>query len=211
LTDEAIVIRRVCQCGKPADHDSVCNRARDDDPDAERVDRQWEEAHSRRREERWEKRKRSIDADRKERRATMTPYEKHLEIRRRQVKISTVPASQVGHSSPSVESAKVGPGYQQEMDADPRWREHWTVINSRFDRLLELQDEAEGLGPVAATTTMLGVEKDRRVIAEGEGLSPLAVVEKLGREIAGSPETVRRIRRKAGRRAGDGTLVEERP
>ena len=43
--------------------------------------------------------------------------------------------------------------------------------------------------------------------ADAVGLSPVAVVEKLGRDIAGSPETVRRVRRQAGRSGKDGHRV----
>ena len=83
------------------------------------------------------------------------------------------------------------------------------MIESRLRRVHELLDEAEGLGPVAAKT-LLGSEKDDLIIREGLGLSPLAVVEKLGRDIAGSPETVRRVRRARGRSMKDGSTLDER-
>lgn len=179
--------------------------SRTDHDDVERVDGAWEEQHARRREERFEKRRRDFAADARGRRATMTVLELVREALERATTISTVASGNVEPSRGGSDPA--GPPRQQTMNDDPRWRETWAVIHSRALRALELLDEAEGLGTVAATTKMLGVEKDRLVLRE-EGFSPIAVVEKLGRDIAGSPETVRRIRRKAGRRASDGTVAK---
>lgn len=174
--------------------------------EVERISSQAEELFSQRAAERFERRRRDFNADRTGRRATQTVHDLYTEAVEREARLSTVPAGNVersrGGTGPS------GPGAQQTMDDDPRWREHWTVIRSRLERVLELLDEAEGIGPIAANTTMLGAEKDKRIIAE-EGLSPLAVVEKLGRDIAGSPETVRRVRRAAGRSGKDGRRIEE--
>jgi hypothetical protein len=154
---------------------------------------------------RWEKRKRGIDADRRARRGEMSVLELCRLAIERQAKISAVPAGNVEPSRGGSERA--GPPAQQLLDDDPMWRNHWTVIRSRLERVHEKLDEAEGLGPVAATTTMLAEEKDKRILGE-EGLEPLDVVEKLGRDIAGSPETVRRVRRAAGRSAKDGRRID---
>ncbi len=170
--------------------------------EVERVDREWEETEARRREDRFEKRKRSIDADRRSSRAALTALDLHRLAVQRSTTLSTVGAGNVAPTRGGGDP--VGPPQQQRLDDDPRWRETWTVIRARLERANELLDEAEGLSTVAATTTMLGVEKDRRVIMEGEGLSPVATVEKLGSEIAGSPETFRRIRKRYDRTTLDG-------
>lgn len=198
---------RLCQCGKPAGHASVCRLGPDDgDQEIERVDRSWEETNARHREERFAKKKRGMDAERREHRAEMTGLELHRLAVERAGRLSTV---QVGNVEPSRGGGtQVGPPRQQLLDDDPRWTEHWAVIESRLRRVHELLDEAEGLGPVAAKT-LLGSEKDDLIIREGLGLSPLAVVEKLGRDIAGSPETVRRVRRARGRSMKDGSTLDE--
>ena len=92
---------------------------------------------------------------------------------------------------------------QQRLDDDQIWREHWHVIRSRLERVHDKLDEAEGLGP-AAVRTMLAEEKDRAILSQGRGFTARAVVDLLGADIAGSPETVRRVRRKHGYRSGDG-------
>jgi hypothetical protein len=174
--------------------------------EVERVPPHIEEVLATRAGERFERRRRDFNADRTGRRATLTVHALYVEATEREAGLSTVAAGNVERSRGGTGPA--GPPSQQTMDDDPRWREHWAVIRSRLERVLELLDEAEGLGPILANTTMLGDEKDKLILAE-QGLSPLAVVEKLGRDIAGSPETVRRVRRAAGRSGKDGRRIEE--
>lgn len=193
---------RLCSCGKPAEHDSICNRdrsGRDGDEQVERVDHDWEEIEARRREDRHQKRQRSFDADRREQRAGMNTLDLHRHAIQRQAKISTVAAGNIEPSPRGSEPAAVGPPRQQLLDDDPRWREHSTVIRTRLELMHELLDEAEGLSTVASTANMLGVEKDRMILAaSNRGLRAQAVVDRLGSHIAGSAETVRRVRRAAG-------------
>jgi hypothetical protein len=198
--------KRFCQCGKPAGHDSVCNLEHDGDREVERIDRASEDVLSDRAAKRWERRKPNIDEERRQARARMTPLELHRHAVERATTISTVAGGNVEPSRGHGDSAL--PPSQQLLDDDPRWREHEAVIRSRLLRLHELLDEAEGLGPVAATTKMLGEEKDERIRKEGEGLSAIGVVELLGRDIAGSPETVRRVRKAAGRSTKDGRRID---
>ena len=199
---------RLCQCGKLAEHDGICRRRHDDDDrDAERVDLEWEETEARRREDRFEKRKRSLDSARRARRAGLTALELHRHAVERQAALSTVAAGSVQPSRGGDDP--IGPPGQQLLDDDPIWREHWRIIRSRLDRVHDKLDEAEGLGATAQQTRLLSVEKDRMVISQGRGLSPAAVVDLLGGDIAGSPETVRRIRRREGFGARDGQPVEE--
>lgn len=163
----------------------------------ERIDEAWEEREARRREDRFSKRKRVIDSERRSTRAVMTAFELHRSAIERQAKISTVAAGNVEPSRST--STGAGPPNQQQLDDDPRWQEHWSVIRSRLERIHELLDEAEGLSAVASLTTMTGVEKDRLIVdAANRGLRAQAVVDKLGSDIAGSAETVRRIRRRMG-------------
>jgi len=60
LTDDDLKIRhvRLCQCGKPADHDSICKPGRspaglDPEREVERVPLDWEERRARKREEKF--------------------------------------------------------------------------------------------------------------------------------------------------------------
>lgn len=198
MSDDQLIIRHVklCDCGRVAGHRGICRH----EPvgEDERVDRQWEEAHARRREDRFAQRKPARDSERRRRRLDLSPWELHAQARARLVKLSTVGAAQIGRSSAAAEVERVGPGRQQELEDDPRWRECWRVIRRRLLDVAELLDEAEGLGPVAAAT-MTTEEKDARILSRGmEGLSALAVYDELGAAIAGSPETVRRKRRLAG-------------
>ena len=170
------------------------------------MEREWADREAERRATRWEKRKRGIDAERRERRAQMSDLELHRHLVERYGTLSTVAAGNVEPSRGGGDG--VGPPKQQQLEDDWRWRETLTVVRSRLERAHELLDEAEGVGPVASTTTMIGEEKDKRIISDGEGLSPGAVVEKLGRDIAGSPETVRRVRKAAGRSTKDGYRIE---
>lgn len=181
---------------------------RQDRLDAEQPDATWLEERARRREERHAKRRQEQDAVRRLERAGMSSFALHREVVERYTRLSTVPASTPEPSRGHADSAL--PPIQQRLDDDPRWQERDRILRASLERMLELLDEAEGLGTVATTRQMLGAEKDKRILAE-VGLSPMAVVEKLGRDIAGSPETVRRVRRKDGRSAKDGTLATDKP
>lgn len=156
----------------------------------------WLEQEARRREDRFDKRWRSFAAARRTARAGMTALELHRHAAERQAKLSTVAAGNVEPSRGRRDP--VGPPTQQVLDDDPMWREHWRIIRSRLERVHEKLDEAEGVGTTAQSTTLLGVEKDRMIIAQGRGLSNRAVVDLLGEDIAGTPETVRRVRRRLG-------------
>lgn len=164
------------------------------DPEAERVDPEWEGAHARARGERWEKRKRGIDADRRMARAEMSRLDLHRHAVERAGRLSTVGASTVGRQSPNSERQNPGPPGQQQLDDDPRWRETWQIIGRRLEAAHRLLDEYEGLG-ATAESTMTAAEKDRRILIEGRGHSCEAVVDLLGREVAGSPRTVWRKRK----------------
>lgn len=214
--DDDLVIRhvRLCECGKRAGHDSICRPGRapaglDPDPEVQPVDPEVEKEFARRSEGRFERRRQTFDAERRERRATTDTFELHRHARERALVLSTVGGSAISRGAPNSESQRIGPGRQQQLDDDPRWREHWDVIRSRLGRVLDLLDEYEGHGTVAGTTQLLGVEKKKRVIRDGAGLSPLAVVEKLGRDITGSPRTVALDREEAGVCVRDGTHPHE--
>jgi hypothetical protein len=169
-------------------------KVRDDTAKAERA---WVEQEARRREIRFERKREARDQERRMARAAMTALELHRLAAERTARISTVAGGSVERSRGGGERA--GPPRPQSLEDDPRWQEQWRVIRGRLDRVHDLLDEAEGLGLSATTTTMIGAEKDRKVLEQGEGLSALGVVELLGRDIAGAPETVRRLRRKSGR------------
>jgi len=204
LTDDDLKIRhvRLCQCGKPADHDSICKPGRspaglDPEREVERVPLDWEERRARKREEKFAGVQRELSAERRQHRSSADLLNLHREALEREVTISTVSAGSTERGRGGSDPA--GPPTQQLLDDDPRWREHWAVIRSRLERVHDLLDEAEGLGTVASTGQMLGIEKDRLIChVSNRGLSNQAVVDKLGSDIAGSPRTVGRARALAG-------------
>lgn len=171
------------------------------------AEREWVDDEAERRRQRWEKRKRQLDTDRRLGRAGMSALELHHLAVERAGRLSTVAAGSVEPSRGGGERA--GPPRQQTLDDDPRWREAWYVIRRRLEELHRLLDEAEGLGPVAAST-MLKEEKDRLIVSDGRGLSCDAVVDLLGREVAGSSRTVWRVRREAGVSTVDGEPLPDR-
>lgn len=171
-----------------------------DEPRKDRVvdgtaafEREWADGESVRRATRWEKRKRSLDADRRMTRAEMSKLDLHRHAVERAGRLSTVGAGPVGRSSPNSERQMPGPPTQQQLDDDPRWRETWQVIGRRLEAAHRLLDEYEGLG-ATAESTMTAMEKDRRILIEGRGHSCEAVVDLLGREF-GSARTIWRKRK----------------
>jgi len=199
MSDEQLIVRhvRLCDCGKRADHIGVCNRSDENDPDGIRVDAKTEDLFAERRAERFAKRARTFAEERTAQRAKADLLMLHREVIERAGRLSTVGAGNAERSRGGGDPS--GPPRQQQLDDDPRWREHETVIRSRLLRLHELLDEAEGHGTVAGNMQMLGVEKDKLILSrENQGLSAQAIVDKLGTHITGSAETVRRVRRQNG-------------
>lgn len=161
--------------------------------DAERPSQEWEDGEAERRRARFEKRKLGRDNERRQDRAGLTTFQLFLLAVKREAKLSTVPA---GNLEPSRGGGdRVGPPGQQLLEDDPGWAEDWQVIRSRLLHAHEKLDEAEGLG-ASAVRSMLTDEKNREILVKGRGLSARAVFDLLGRDIAGSPETVRRVRRR---------------
>lgn len=197
MSDELVIRHvRLCECGKPAGHASVCRPSRL--AIAQKLDDDWLEARARQREEKHAKRERTSDAGRRTRRARLNDtLALHHSAIERATALSTVAAGSLERSRGGSASSGEPPA-QQTFDDDPRWREHWRVITSRLLRVHELLDEATGHGTVTGSPVMIRAEKQRRVIEDGRGLTPIGVVEELGHYLAGSPETVRRDRREAG-------------
>lgn len=157
----------------------------------------WLESEARRREDRFAKRWQGFNSARQIQRVDMTPLELHRLAAEREARLSTVAAGSVDPSRGGSDPA--GPPGQQLLDDDPVWREHWRIIRSRLERVHAKLDEAEGLAPPAQARQLLGVEKDRMIVAAScRGLSNQAVVDLLGADVAGSAETVRRVRRREG-------------
>lgn len=193
---------RLCSCGKPADHISVCNRdrsGRDGDDEAERIDRVAEERMARQQEERHAGRRRRFDAERRERRTRMTTLALLAEATQRSARLSTVKASNPepmlirggGGDGPS------GPPRQQSLNDDPRWEDATRIVRKRVMQMLDLIDEAEGTGHGQVVAAMDGTEKDRLLLDEGRGLVAEQVVAELGPEY-GSASYVRKLRRARG-------------
>ena len=198
MTDDELVIRhvRLCECGRVADHDGICAPTRL--AAAQRLDDERDEVNAERARARHERRQRAFDA---ERRAALASIDGTLSLHHLAVErvagLSAVAAGQVERSRGGSASSGAPPA-QQMLDDDPRWAEHWRVIRSRLLRVHELIDEARGHGTVAGSEQLIGVEKQQRVIEQGRGLSPAAVVEELGRGIADSASVVRGDRIDAG-------------
>jgi hypothetical protein len=202
VSDEQITIRRVCGCGKPAGHNSICRPQRRSaglEPDKiERVSEAFEDLTGERAQGRYERRRRDFDNTRRQERAEMDALTLHRWIAEHAVRMSTVKASTVGRSAPSSDEPSGVPN-QQQLDDDPRWREHMSVIRRRLELAAGLIDEQMGHGPVAAAQNMIGMEKDKLILSnDNRGLRAQAVVDRLGSHIAGTAETVRRVRRDNG-------------
>jgi hypothetical protein len=202
VSDEQITIRRVCGCGKPAGHNSICRPQRRSaglEPDKiERVSDAFEDLTTERAHGRYERRRRDFDNARRQERAGMDALTLHRWISEQAARMSTVKASTVGRSAPSSDEPS-GVPRQQQLDDDPRWREHMSVIRRRLELAAGLIDEQMGHGTVAAAGNMLGMEKDKLILSsDNHGLRAQAVVDRLGSHIAGTAETVRRVRRREG-------------
>lgn len=204
MSDDELIIRhvRLCQCGKPAGHGTICapeRRTPGLDPDnVERVASTFEELTTERAQARYERRRREFDSDRRQRFARMDALSLHRWITETTAAISTVKAGSIEPSRAS-SSDTSAPAQQQTFDDDPRWREHMAVIRRRLELAAELVLEAEGHSTVASTMNMFGEEKDKLILAsQNEGLRAQAVVDRLGSHVAGTAETVRRVRRREG-------------
>jgi hypothetical protein len=203
--DGDIIIRHVCQCGKPVNHQSICRPPRGpaglEPDDVERVPVEFEEFTTERARGRYERRKREFGAERRARRAGMDAFALHRWIVEQTARMSTVKASNTGKSAPSSENTQVGPDRQQELDDDPRWREHERIVKSHLRGMAALVDEQLGHETVAETSKMGAEEKDRVILdPKHEGLRAQTVFDLIGDTgITGnSPETIRRKRRDAG-------------
>lgn len=204
MSDEQITIRhvRLCQCGKIANHDSVCWPGRTPGlpfDNVERISTTAENIIAERGRLRYERNRRKFDTDRRSQLAQMDDLALHRWITQNAVALSTVKANTISKSAPNSENQRIGPGPQQTLDDDPRWREHVSVIRRRLEQAAELILEAQGLSTVASTSSMDGTDKDKLILHHSnQGLRAQAVVDRLGTHIAGNAETVRRVRRREG-------------
>ncbi len=172
---------------------------------------------------RW-KRIRGENAVRRRReREAMSTVDLHRLAVERALTMSTVKASNPEPTRGGGEP--VGPPPQAELEDDPRWRESQLIIRRRVEKLHDVLDEYEGLGSAAqAAAAMDSYDKNSRILKEGRGPPCDVVVDLLGREVAGSPRTVWRVRQRTHDPASeewrilgyavstiDGTPIEERP
>ena len=197
MTDEDIKIRhvRLCECGLPADHDSVCRPGRL--AAARRVDDEWLDQHSDRRAERHSRRQPGFRAERILARSRLTISELRALADLRAAKLSPIAAGNIApsHGSaahPSVNLALQASGVN--LDSDPRWRATNDTERQSLMRKHELLDEYEGLGVAQAEREISGEEKDAEIVApHNEHLSAA----EFSRQFPGygSPSTVSRKRR----------------
>ena len=176
---------------------AVPSSSRPDHDEVERIDGVSEELYADRARERFERRRRSFQAERRADRARMTLLELALAISEGVARLSTVAAGNIEPSRGG--DGGIGPPRQQMLEDDPRWLEHEAVAKRRLGAMLDLVKEAEGHGAIE-NPTMTAEEKDALILSHKmEGKSASQVWDELGTYIAGSsPELVRRKRRAKG-------------
>jgi len=162
-----------------------------DDPEASRVDPEWEEKQARKREERWAdptpnavdgalphhraETKPDLDRDRRSLRAGLDVDVLYRLALARAAAISTVRASNIAASSagsghPSKLLGEEGDlsGAQLIQD-DPAWDRRWDVVKRGLLLVHDLLDEHEGLG--VRSTDQTSEALSMLVLTEGRGLS----------------------------------------
>lgn len=194
MSDDDLVIRHVCECGKPADHDGVCSPGRL--AIATRIDRDWEKENAERRSARHAKRQPDYRADRIQARAALTVAELYALAAVRAAKLSPVGAGNIapshGAQHPSVNLALQARSV--DMRSDPRWKAADERERLALLRKHELLDEYEGLGVAQAEREVGAEEKDASIVDAGN--AHLSAAE-FARQFPGygSPVTVARKRR----------------
>ena len=169
--------------------------------EVERIDPQAEQKIGDRAAERWKRIKGENATRRRKERDAMSTIDLHRAALERAIKLSTVRAAAVGSSSPSSthpsKNLALDRSGAQLVEDDPRWTESQLIIRRRVEKLHDLLDEYEGLGSAAqAAAAMDSYDKNARILKEGRGHPCDVVVDLLGREIAGSPRTVWRVRQR---------------
>lgn len=195
--DDGLIIRyvRLCECGLPADHDSVCQPSRL--AIAQRVDEAWAEENAERRSERHEKRQPEFQARRIAQRAAMSIEQLHALAVTRAAKLSTVPAGNIAPSHGAGGHPSVNLALQStsvDLESDPRWRGTRDAQRRALLRQHELLDEYEGLGPARSDPDLTAEAKDAAIVSpENEHLTAA----EFARQYPGygSPATIARKRR----------------
>lgn len=186
---------RLCECGLPADHISVCQPSRL--AAAQRVDEAWATEQAERRELRHAKRQPGFRSERHSARARLSNAELHALAGVRAAKLSPIGAGNIAPSHgaaghPSVNLAlKAG---SVELGQDPRWSGAHASERRALMRKHELLDEYEGLGPASSERELSPEEKDAAIVSpEHEHLSAA----EFARQFPGygSPSTVGKKRR----------------
>ncbi|MHB1950186.1 MAG: hypothetical protein ACYCQK_01775 [Acidiferrobacteraceae bacterium] len=184
---------RLCDCGLPAGHESVCKPGRL--AAAAKADREWlgTLAH------RAARKHADTEAAERERFVTWMRSLDALalcEAALAPVVASTVPAGSLEPSRGGGE--RVGPPRQQLRSDDPRLRLALRQLCRAAEQILWLRREDQGHGTAGAAVTMLGEHKDIEIL-KCVGAKPREVVGLLGAQIAGGARTVERVREEAGR------------
>lgn len=169
--------------------------------EVERIDPTSERKISERAATCWTRIKAENATRRRRDRDAMSTIDLHRSALERAIKLSTVGAAAVGSSSPSSthpsKNLALDRSGAQLVEEDPRWNECQLVIRRRIEKMHDLLDEYEGLGSAAqAAAAMDSYDKNARILKEGRGHPCDVVVDLLGREIAGSPRTVWRVRQR---------------
>lgn len=200
-SEDQVKVRAVrrCQCGKPADHASLCRRdrsGRDGDDQIERIDRQAEERMAREAEEHDRGRRARMARQRQERRRKMTGLELIAEVCRQMQTISTAKAGSA-EMSRGGGGEWIGPARQHRLEDDPRWALTDGLIHRHAMTLAELVDEARGYGTASAASMLSAEQKNDAIRNEGHGLTAEELFFRLGPGYGG-PSFIRKWRRDNG-------------
>jgi hypothetical protein len=168
LTDDQLVIRhvRLCECGSPAGHDSICKPGRL--AAATKVDREWEDRNSGLRTLEHSKRQPDFRAERALARSLLTTRELAALADQRAAKLSTVSAGNIAPSHGGAQHPSVNLALQArsvDLASDPRWKAAEESERRTLNRKHELLDEYEGLGVARAERELSAEEKDAEIVA----------------------------------------------
>ena len=157
----------------------------------EAIEGEWLDAHVDDRREYSDARKRRFATDRRAARGSLSTRQLLALAFAAEPALSTVPAA-------GFERGRGGGSgllqHQQTFEDDPRYRYAMRQVRHFAEQLLDLQEESRGLGVAAVEALMIASEKDKEIL-KVRG-TPREVFELLGKEIAGSPRTVERVRTK---------------
>lgn len=164
--DPKITHVRLCECGLPADHESVCRAVRL--PAARQVDVQWHEEQAERRGARHAKRQVGFRAERHAERRGLSNQQLQALADIRAAKLSPIQAANIepshgGTNHPSVNLALRARSV--DFDQDPRWKGADATERRALMRKHDLLDEYEGVDIAGADPDLTPEAKDAAIVS----------------------------------------------